>query len=456
MTFWQSPLVATLVTLAGLLALGGVLRSRIPALRRLAVPACILAGLLGLALGPDGADVLPVDRGTLESLVYHGLGIVFIAVALQSPPKGGGAVGPGAKAFSFGIPVMVSLQAAVGLAVVVALGLLGTSTHPGLGLLLPMGFEQGPGQALSLGTAWETSGLVDGGQLGLIIAAVGFLWSIVVGVPLVAWGKRKGLLAPVPSGAAEVAVEASPEAPPGSLDRMTGQVALIGVCYVLTWGACTALSSALAGMPDIAAIVWGFHFILGAAIAMGVRALLVRLAPEALDDEPLRRVAGVVVDWMTAGALVAVQLAVLSANWLPILLVTTIGGVVTLGACLWLCSRAFPEAPFEHAIVWFGMSTGTLPLGLSLLRVVDPELRSPAALSAVIGSAGAILGVVPVLLVLVPMTVSAHASGNPNAALLALGAVVAYLGVLLAAWRFGGALRFGGKGLWAKGGGEGP
>ena len=84
MTFWQSPLVATLVTLAGLLALGGVLRSRIPALRRLAVPACILAGLLGLALGPDGAGVLPVDRGTLESLVYHGLGIAFIAVALHA------------------------------------------------------------------------------------------------------------------------------------------------------------------------------------------------------------------------------------------------------------------------------------------------------------------------------------------------------------------------------------
>ena len=34
---------------------------------------------------------------------------------------------------------------------------------------MPLGFNQGPGQALSFGRAWESSGLVDGGDIGIIM-----------------------------------------------------------------------------------------------------------------------------------------------------------------------------------------------------------------------------------------------------------------------------------------------
>jgi ESS family glutamate:Na+ symporter len=450
-SFWSSPVVVTTLLVALLLATSEGLRAAVKPIGRLGVPACIFAGVLGLAFGPDGADLLPFDRDVLESTVYHGLAVVFIAVGLQRPTGAEGGLRAGITSFSFGIPFMEALQAFLGLAVVLLLGLvLGEALHPGLGLMLPLGFEQGPGQALSLGAAWEEQGMPDGAQIGLITAALGFLWSIVVGVPLVWWGRRKGLIAPRAAGADGGDLdEGAAVSAPGSVDPLTLHAAVIAVCYGFTWLICLGLSRALAGMPDIAATVWGFHFIVGAGVAMGARAVLAR-APggSPLRNHTLGRISGFSVDWMTCAALAAVQLGVLQANWLPLLLVTSLGGLVTLWACVWLAARAFPDAPFEHCVVWFGMSTGTLPMGLALLRMIDPDLRSPASLSAVLGSAGAIAGAVPVLMVLIPLTVAAYPEGYPSAGWIALVAAGGYCLVLLGLWWTLGPLSMKGRGIW--------
>ena len=73
-----------------------------------------------------------------------------------------------------GISIMAVLQGLVAILCIAILSLFGSIIHPGLGLLLPLGLNQGPGQALSMGSAWETTGLENGGQIGLILAASGF------------------------------------------------------------------------------------------------------------------------------------------------------------------------------------------------------------------------------------------------------------------------------------------
>jgi ESS family glutamate:Na+ symporter len=203
------------------------------------------------------------------------------------------------------------------------------------------------------------------------------------------------------------------------------------------------LARLLAGMPDIAATMWGFHFIFGAAIAMGMRPLLARLpGGTPVNDHIMGRVSGLSIDVITCAALAAVQIAVLQSHWLPIVLVTTLGGLWTLVFAVWVAKRAWTEAPFEHAVLYFGMSTGTLPTGLALLKVIDPDLRSPAAVSAVFGSAGAIVGVVPLLMGLIPMTVAAYAGDWPARGGLMLGALLGYTLVVFVLWRLFGGLRF--------------
>ncbi len=443
MTFWESGLVLTGLWLGVLLLGATVLRRSLPPLQRLGIPDSIVAGVAGLILGPGLLGILPLDTGTLESIVYHGLAILFIAVSLQSPAQGKG--GGGAVSYAFSIPVLALVQAVIGVLVVLGIAMLtGEKTHPGFGLLLPLGFQQGPGQALSLGKAWEATGLVDGSQLGLIIASVGFAWAVLVGVPLVAIGRELGW-ADDPGrggerGAQDAAAEArEPSTEVGGLEPLSNQVVGIGTVYLLTYGVVVGLTTALVSKPQIAAMIWGFHFIIGTLLALAIRVPWRRVKSlPTLHDGQLGRVAGLTVDVMTCAALSAVSVKVLSANLLPILVLTGLGGLATLLVVLWVARRAFPVAPFEHAVLLFGTATGTLPMGLALLRLLDPDLKGPSATSAVLGSAGALPLGAALLIVVLPYPVANYPDGFPSAVWVALGMVLVYLAALLIGWwKFG-------------------
>jgi ESS family glutamate:Na+ symporter len=204
--------------------------------------------------------------------------------------------------------------------------------------------------------------------VGLIVAAIGYAWSVVVGIPLVIWGRRSGLISPTEG--VQVA-DAEPHqvevVSPGGLERLAQQVVTIGVIYLATYGVCRAAAFGFerGGLDDIGHMVWGFHFIIGALLAMAARPVLTRFpGGSPLDDALLGKLAGLTVDVSTCAALAAVQLSVLAANWLPILAVTTVGGLATLVFCVVVAVRGFRDAPFEHCVIWFGTGTGTLPMGL--------------------------------------------------------------------------------------------
>lgn len=458
MSFWESGLVLTGLWLGVLLLVASALRRSLPPLQRLGIPDSIVAGVVGLILGPGLLGVIPLDPGTLESIVYHGLAILFIAVSLQSPALGKG--GGGAVSYAFSIPILALIQAIVGVLVVLGIAaVVGEKTHPGLGLLLPLGFQQGPGQALSLGKAWEATGLVDGSQLGLIIASVGFAWAVLIGVPLVAIGRKLGWAADPGRGGEDgggepAEAEAAPTTEVGGLEPLSNQFVAIGAVYLLTYGAVVGLTTVLAGKPQIAAMIWGFHFIIGTLIALAVRSPWRRArALPPLHDGQLGRVAGLTVDVMTCAALSAVSIKVLSANLVPVLILTSLGGFVTLFVILWVARRAYPVAPFEHAVLLFGTATGTLPMGLALLRLLDPDLKGPAASSAVLGSAGALPLGAALLIVVLPYPVANYPDGFPTAVWVALAMCVVYLAVLVVGWWKFGPLRFDGPllKLWPKG-----
>jgi len=439
MVYWQSGVMLNALLIAALL-LGASLLLRLPGLRDASIPVSILAGVLGLALGPDLSGVLPLDRGLLESAVYHGLAIVFIAVGLQSPPAG--KRGAGATSMAFAIPIMGVTQGLIGLLVVL---MIGGGLHPGFGLLTPYGFEEGPGQALSIGTAWEKFGLHDGAQIGLIIAALGFAWAIVVGIPLVAVGRRLGWVSgPTPRTSwREIEDEDEGARPSGTLDVLTAQVVAVGAVYLATYLAMLGLNYALKPLGDVAEMVWGFQFIVGALLAIPARSVVVRLAPiNPLDDQLLGRIAAVSVDVVTCAALSAIAIGVFEANWFALLLVTGLAGLATLAISLWVQRRGFPQEPFEHAVVLFGMSTGTLPTGLALLRILDPEMRGVVPTSCVLGSALAIVTSAPLYLFVLLIPVQAWPDGYPDAAWITVGILVAYLAILLGLWRWIGGLRF--------------
>ena len=64
---------------------------------------------------------------------------------------------------------------------------------PASGILLAMGFGQGPGQANNVGSTYEALGFVGGQSYGLSIAASGFLIACTVGVFFLNKRKKKNV-----------------------------------------------------------------------------------------------------------------------------------------------------------------------------------------------------------------------------------------------------------------------
>ena len=432
MVFWEGVIVWQVLLVAMLLWLGDLVGRSVPGLSRLAIPSALIGGCMGLAMGPDVLGLLPLDRATLESGVYHGLGVLFITVGLGA--LDGRAVGRGFRSWSRAVPLVGGVQMLVGSVMVGLTALLATAPHPGWGLLLPLGFMQGPGQALVLGKSWEASGMVSGAQAGLVFAAAGFVWSLLLGVPLVMWGQRRGLWGK------KVATEGGPQqtqraddAQPEAISPLSRAMGWVAALYALTHATITGLIAVLPNGESMAPSLWGFHFLVGMSWALAVSRLSrgASWAPEAAE---IRKLSGVTVDFMTCAALAAVAPGVLRANLLFVLATTAVGAVVTLLVCVWLASRAFEEERFEHAVLLFGTMTGTLPTGMALLRMVDPQLTGSAPRRGV-GSGGALALAAPGLIAVGPVFASRWP--DPVVLLYSSGVVSVYLALLMAWWTGG-------------------
>lgn len=444
MRYWWSDVPASgllldLGVVAVLLAVATWLVRGVPLLRRSAVPVAILAGLIGLALGPSGAGLIPLHVPAMEVIVYHAFALMFVAVGLQSAPI---QRRPGAARSLAVANAMVGVTQALLGFLFVAAWLAVEQLHPGFGLMIMLGFQQGPGQALSLGGAWEAAGMADGAQIGLVFATLGFVYCFVLGVPAVAIARRRGMITAedevrsLPPEADEAPPAADPEA--GAAEEpLSMQLVIMGCVYLVVFGLAWGTTSLLPPGSELRETLWGLHFIVGSSVAIAVRRGARRLGRDGpFHDGMLSRIAVVGVEVTTAGSIAAVKLEVLGTWLVPILLMTLLAGAMTLVGCLWLARRAFPEAPFAHALVLFGMGTGTLPTGLALLRMLDPELRGPVARNAVIGATASVPFNAPMFLVLIPLVaVPQWSQGSAAAVGIPLAGLVVYLGALVVSWR---------------------
>ncbi|MCA9682197.1 MAG: hypothetical protein KC457_08380 [Myxococcales bacterium] len=447
MGYWAGGFVQDLLIIVSLLAVAAGLRRLLPPLQRLGMPDALLAGAMGMLLGPGGADVLPFSSERLEILIYHTLALVFIAVSLQSPPEGkrSGVV----RSIAFAIPAIATLQGVIGLSCVLGWNLVAgePTLHTGFSMLLPLGFNQGPGPAMTLGGSWEQqAGFGRGAQLGLIMATLGYAWCCIVGVLLVVWGRRKGwhlskgrLETDEDAGAVHERAPARP-AGLGELEPLTAQLVAMALVYLLTWLFLVHIGGLL---PEkVQPTLYGFHFLLATGFALALRPVAARMpGGNPLDNDLLSRIGSTIVDVATCAALAAVRIEVLLDYLAPVLLISTMGGLMTLLACVWMARRAFPIAPFHHTVVTFGSLTGTATTGLALLRMLDPQLEGPAARNYVLAvTPSALLGLP--LFALMPLPILGFPGDYPGKALMVLGILLGYAVVLVVMWRLLTPFRF--------------
>lgn len=429
--------------IAGSILLANLLRRKVKFIRKSLMPTAVLAGFILLLL--NSLNILNINMQFMEMLTYHCLAIGFIAMSLRIPSKESGS---GALIGSKSGALIVStylVQAIVGL--VISLGLAYTimpDFFKASGILLPMAYGQGPGQANNVGTTYQALGMTGGRSFGLSLAAAGYLCACVVGVIFLNIYSRKGALKRRSSEhemSGSVTVDAfqdQNEIPISeSIDRLSVQVALVFFVYLFTylatWGITSLLEAVAPGVASmVATLLWGFNFIIGSMLAMvtrlgiqGLRNMKI-MKRQYQNNYLLSRISGLAFDIMIVAGIASINIDDLSGMWIPFILMAVLGGIITFAYLMYMCKKIYPEYVYEGFFSMYGMLTGTISSGVLLLREIDPDYETPAANNLITGSSFGIVFGAPVLL-LVSM-----AAKSDFMVWVVLGLVFIYLAALLA------------------------
>ena len=423
MNLWDFSIWNFLVQMGILLTvllLSNTIRRKVPFIRKSLLPTSVIAGVLVLVLKEVGAFFGFLDEGTMEAVTYHALGLGFICIAMKTSDKKI-TKKQSKDIFDSGV-VTVSgylIQAILGLAVTI---LLGYTVMPELfkaaGLLLPMGYGQGSGQALNFGKIFENDyGFTGGSAFGLTIAAVGFIWACIGGVVYLNIMRKKGKIKPVDEKDTFVSQEevSAPNEIPltESVDKFTIQVAIVMLVYFLTFlfmrgisWLCDQNYLGNFGINTVKPMIWGFNFLLGTIFAVLVKFVMKKLRKHNImtRDYPnnflLNRMGGFFFDIMIVAGVAAIRIEMLADLWIPLVIICMLGGFVTMFYTDYLCKKRFSDYRIEQSVAFFGMLLGTASTGMILLREVDPNYKTPAANNLVMQSIPAIAFGFPLMLLM--------------------------------------------------------
>lgn len=439
--------------MGALLYAGMLIHKYVGFIRQNLVPVNVMAGTIGLTLVWTGFNGGFLDSERLGTYVYHLLALLFIAFGLRSPVSGSGST-----SVKFGLVFIITylVQAIVGLLLTFLLiYTLFPDLFAGLGLLMPLAFGMNPGIAFSIGQSWEPYGFSDGGTVGLTFAAIGFAVAYGVGIFMVKRGIEKGQASYVASGLADVDeeannaeltaiytaknepfTEANDSARSDTIESLSLHLAVIGSTYVLTWLVLSGISKLLeiTGAGHEIPTLWSFHFIIAAVLALAVRKALDHSGQSSwFEDATFTRTGNLFMDFMVVASIAAITLAVVSAYWVPLLLLGSVTAVSTWFVVRKATKDLFDSYQLERSMSIFGNMTGTMQSALVLLRLLDPRFTSTVSSELVYGSGLALALGFPLLILI-------NAPINYFDDLLigfwyVLGAIVIYLMILLVFWK---------------------
>lgn len=445
---WES--VKEFIFLSLFLIVAIILKRKIRFLQNFLIPTSIIGGFIGLILGAEVLNWIQLDAEKLGTIIYHLMAVGFISIALKE--RTSVPASHRRDNVNTGLAIITSYltQGIIGFAITLSLAYTFLpKLFPPFGLLLPLGFAQGPGQAYSIGTSWEELGFTNGGNIGLAIATIGFLWAIIFGIPLMnilvrkkkAWGleDREKMVKLKSEDVEEKHTENIPKRM--FIDSFTVQVVLIGVVYLITYFTLRGISIALQPLGDyghtVAQLLWGFHFVIATMYAILIRVILNALKKKNWlhikypDNYILQRISAGSFDFMIVAAIAALSIATFRENWVPIVIITSAGGIFTIIYTVFLCRRIYTNYIIEHIVGLYGQFTGTITTGMALLREIDPDSESNVPENLVLGGAIALPLGIPLMFIL-GFAVTGYTAERPVFYFYALAIFSLYLAGILA------------------------
>ena len=397
------------------LLLGNMLRKLIPFLRRGNVPSALIGGLLLFLanLGFEAAGINFVDKRIMQIVTYHALAIGFAAMAMKTARKESRTSAMHAIQNGALTGGTYMLQGFVGILISLIFVWAGTNLFYDSGALLPLGFGQGPGNALSWDINFtEMDNTFQGqGSVGLTIASIGFIVASIGGVIYINLYKHKKQIAdkkPAIVRSVEDFEEQNEIADSESVDKMSIQVAWVILAYALAFGIMFLFAKLTdwTGVALFNSVAWGFNFIWCVITATLIKLLLNLLfnkkviKEKYINNYQMDRISGFAFDMMIVAGVAAIDIKVLADYIWFIVAVCAAGTVVTFIYIHLMCKICFKDFRHEAFLTNFGALTGTASNGMIFLREIDPNYETPMNNVYVVSQFPAMLFVAPLLLLL--------------------------------------------------------
>lgn len=399
------------------LMLGNILRRTIPLFRKCLIPSALLGGTLLLVVNiiTKQFGYVLVDNRLMQVITYHCLAIGFAAMSLKTEKSTHKTKKIQVLEFGALQGGTYMLQAFVGLGITLILFLL---TRYGdkiisyvSGLILPLAFGQGPGNALSWDinfTNTPAAQFAGNGSFGLSLASIGFVVASVLGVLYINIYKKRGDLHIRKSGAdaegAEEYFAGANEIPDNeSVDKFTIQVGFVALAYALSFGF-MCLLGALSDFTN--SIAWGFNFLWASLAAMLIKFVVKHLRKSELmhrsyiNNYQMDRISGLAFDLMIVAGVSAIEINDIKGYILPIVILSVVGAVITYIYVRKVSKACFKGFEHEMFLMSFGTLTGTASNGMILMKEVDPGLRTPTSSLYILSNFPAMVMIAPLLFLL--------------------------------------------------------
>lgn len=396
---------------------GNIFRLTVPLFKKCLIPSALLGGtmLLGVNLITKQFGLVLVDNRLMQVITYHCLAIGFAAMTLKTEKSIHKTNRTQVMEYGALQGGTYMLQAFVGLGITLILFLLTKNGEKIVsyvcGVILPLAFGQGPGNALSWDinfTNIPATQFAGNGSFGLSLASIGFVVASVFGVLHINIYKKRGEIFvrnSRPTG--EFIDHTNPdgkEIPDNeSVDKFTIQAGFVAMVYAIAFGF-MCLLGILSDFTN--SIAWGFNFLWASLAAMLVKFVVKKLRNANLmtrvyiNNYQMDRISGFSFDVMIVAGVAAIEISDIKNYILPIVALSIIGTIVTYKYIRLVSKECFKGFEHEFFLMSFGTLTGTASNGMILMKEVDPGLRTPTSSLYILSNFPAMVMIAPLLFML--------------------------------------------------------
>lgn len=368
-----------------LLFVAQYMRAKVPLIQKFLLPSSLLAGFMGLFLGPQFLNVLPF---TTKISSYAYLLVVFLFASLFIGNEGGGSfrhtMDQVGDTFLINSAVYFGQYAAallIGGGILIALF---PEVPEAFAVLMPGGFIGGHGAAAAFGGAFkELINWEEALPIGQTFATIGLLTGVIGGVIAINIGTRAKAtrfiktMSELPTGMRTGMIPPEEQGSMGkntvspmSIDPLTWHLSLI---LIATCGG-YYLTNYLQGLfPKLSIPMFSVSMLCGVALQFLLKALGLT---EYVSKDVVTRIGSSATDYLVAFGVASIKISVVIKYLYPILILTAIGIIFVVYYLTVICRKLFHNFWFERGIFIFGWSTGVVAIGVTLLRIVDPEFKS--------------------------------------------------------------------------------